>query len=374
MADIDRLVRQVLADQADLAPSADRLLAGVHHRASQLRRRRHATLAAGLAVAVTALVVPVAIATTGHHAPTPATTANPPAVSSAASTPTAAATAASPSGTAPASTTPTGTTALRFTATTTTTTTFPYRLGTAAAAAAGDYLAPVVTLERDALVSYHEAKDPQGDADITLVVTDRAPQFATAAAPMTEVGRRTRGKAATLRTVAVTPAAQLTLYWQESANRWVQLRTDDTFTDAEIVDFADALVAGETAVVAPFAPQLVPTDLVVATQTPSELSYRPVATPSGTAPVVTCTLYPAAGIAAGAATVTVGSDHATLTRTGTGAARTVTLSVALTQWHMTLRITVSGGYDVTDTDLIRFATGLRVTERAETTTSPTAAR
>ena len=216
-----------------------------------------------------------------------------------------------------------------------------------------------MTLDRDVVASYYEAKDPVGGADVTLVVTGQRPQFATAAGQVSEVSQRVRGHVATLRRVAVSPAAQITVYWQESATQWVQLQTDDTFTDTEVLRFAEGLVAANVAVVAPFRVDRAPTGMVVESQTPWLMAFRPAQAAAGSVPAVTCTLVSARPLVG--QSVAVGADRGTVTHSGSG----VTLAVLLASWQMTLLVEVPAKQTVADADLVRFAEGLHVTERAE---------
>lgn len=249
MADIDRLLRSTLQERADIAPDPLGLLGAVHARSRRLRRRRRTALAAGLAAAALALGVPLAVTAVDRDgapprpgsattvASSPSVAAPQPSVTSGSPQPL-----DSPTAGAPGPATP------RVSASAHRPPTFPFQLGSADAPA---YRAPVVTVEGGILSSYNEARDPVGGADITLLVTERRPEFTSAAGPVTEVSRRVRGRSGFLRTVAISPAAEITVYWQESATQWVALRTDDTFTEGEVIRFANQLVPADLPVVAP---------------------------------------------------------------------------------------------------------------------------
>jgi hypothetical protein len=363
VADIDRLLRDTLHDEADRAPGGQLLLAGVHSRSRQLRVRRRAATAVASVAASLAVVIPVAVAgASGGRQDTPAvqqgsvTAAVSPLATGAGSAlqPGQSGSGAGSAGGSP-STSPTQG-AIRFAAPTTGPLAIPFQLSATVSTA---FVAPVVTLSHGALMAYYEAKDPVGDADTTLVVTGQRPTFAAANGPVTETQQRVRGHAAIMRTVAVSPAKQLILYWQESATQWIQLQTDDTYSDSAVIGFANGIVGTGAAVVVPFQVDLVPVGAVVDTQTPSVLAFRPAQAAAGSVATVTCTLVRARALSG--QTVPVGTYRGTVTRGGGG----VVLTVLLSDWRMTLLVEVQGKDAIADADLIRFGAGLHVTERAE---------
>jgi hypothetical protein len=325
--DVPAMVRDSLRRHADGTPPAGQLLASVHRRSRQLRRRRAAVAVALTAAAVASLAVPIAT-----RAAEPAGTAT-----------TVAAARAPVRLAPPAYTVPS----------------FPFRPG---AAPVGGLAAPVVTLERGELTAYYEARDPARGADVTIRVGSRPPAFtgpADRAGPASETHPRVRGGPGTLRRVAVAPAARLTLYWPEAADRWVWVDTDDTLTDAELVRFADKLLPASVPVVRPFRFDLAPAGMALDTATVSRVALRP---PAGPDAAVACTLLrrrPLTG-----PEVRVGPYRGVLTRTGSGAA----LAVDVTDWAATLLVEVPAAYEISDADLIRFAAGVHVLDRSEPAT------
>lgn len=365
MVDLDDLMRAELRDRAAQAPDGQQLLAGVHARSGQLRRRRRRLMTAGgLTAAVVALALPMALGGIGGgHPVRPGVTGVPTATADPTGGPsdsTGPAQASAQTTTVPGAS---GPTAVGLGPGPAAVPAFAFQL---AATAATAFDAPIVTLERRALISFYLAKDPDLGADVTLVVTAQRPTFGTAAGSVSEVQQQVRGHAGFLRTVAVSPAAQYTLYWQESASQWVQVRTDDTFTKAEVLRFATGLIGAATPVAAGFRFDYVPLGTTVGTVTPSSVVFLAgPASGSGTDPtVVTCDLRPARALTG--TTLRVGSYRATLTKDS----GSVVLMVLLTDWQMTLVVEVPAKYTMTDADLIRFAAGVHVTERAESRPAP----
>jgi hypothetical protein len=218
----------------------------------------------------------------------------------------------------------------------------------------GGLESPVVTLDAGVLRAHYSAKDPDRGADVTISASPGRPVFGAATGPVTEVPRTVGGRPATLRTVQVRPAAQLSLYWADADGRWVRVDTDDTLTDAQFVQLAAALAGGGPSVAQPFRFELAPEGMVLDTSSPTTVVFRPVA---GAARVV-CELVlppPSAGTP-----VTVGPHAGRILRTAEG----VTLLVPLTDPAATLRVRVPAEYAVTDADLVRFAAGIRLTDQA----------
>ncbi|GEM_PF-5697012 len=362
MADVDNLVRESLQRRAAEAPGGDWLLAAVHARSDRLRRRRRiwARSMTGLAVALLIGAVPAAAQLVSPDSrvanPGPGTVSasvrTDPDPTPSNPTPTA-------SATAPGLTTTAS--PLRLAAPAYPTPSFPLRPDPATGLPRGGLKTPVITLDSGALQGFFEARDGQAGADVTIVVTAQRPTFGAAAGPVSETDRQVRGHPGTLRTVAVSPANQLNLYWQESATQWVQVRTDDTFSNAEVVTFANALSAAALPLDVGLRLDLAPVGLVLDTAAPSRLALRPGDVPAGAAPTptVVCTLYdtrPLSGTA-----VNVGSYRAAITRTASG----VELAVTVDDRGVTLLVEVSAQYPISDADLIRFAAGVHLTDRAE---------
>ncbi|MBT8224300.1 MAG: hypothetical protein HKP61_00725 [Dactylosporangium sp.] len=362
MVDIDDLLRGALHEQADRAPAGERLLATVHTRSRTLRRRRM-TMAGGIAVAILSVGMSAVLVAAGRDEP-----AAPPAIElpSPSSVPSASPVPSEPvDPTAAVSPSPqdaatAAATSLRFAPSAYAMPDMPFLFPSPVAA---DYQTPVVTLQRDALVAYYATRDPRDGADVTLVVTRHRPTFRQPAGAVSETTHRVRWKSGTLRTAWVSPAAQLTLYWQESSTRWVQLKTDDTFTDDDLVDFGNALVKADLPIAVPMRLDQAPAGMTLETATPSMLAFRPEhASRAGSlsATSLSCTVVeyrPLAGT-----TVMVGKNRGILTRDHHGALLTVNLS----SWHLTLLVEVPAQYAVGDADLIRFAAGVHLTEQAET--------
>jgi hypothetical protein len=152
------------------------------------------------------------------------------------------------------------------------------------------------------------------------------------------------------RTVDVEPAKQYTLYWPESANRWIQLATDDTYTTAQVVGLAASLTPASIPVRPPFTLDLAPAGLPVDTITPSTLSFgndfrtvlrkrRPLTSPDRM----------------------VGAYQASLSHSAAG----VTLDIDVTDWNATLEITVGTGLTMADADLLRYAAGVHILNRSD---------
>jgi hypothetical protein len=117
----------------------------------------------------------------------------------------------------------------------------PLRLGTDLAARMHP---PQVSLVDGELRADYVARDYVTDADITLVVAAQAPQPPPPAAPgpVSRTPMTVRGHPATLRRVTLTPADALDLTWQDGPGRWVQLRTDDTYTAQQLAALAAGLL------------------------------------------------------------------------------------------------------------------------------------
>jgi hypothetical protein len=357
VVDVDRLVRESLQRRADEAPGAEWLLAAVHLRSDRLRQRRR-TWARSMAVVGVALLAGAVPAAAQLVSPAPRS-ANPGHGEASASrwsaTPSAPAASASPANP------DTTTTQLRLAPPAYSTPAFPFRPDLATGLPKGGLRTPVITLDGGALQGFFEAKDGVRGADVTIVVTAQRPTFGAAAGPVSEAGRQVRGHPGILRTVAVSPAAQLNLYWQESATQWVQVRTDDTFTEAEVVQFANALVAAALPLDLGLRLDLAPVGLVLDSASLSTVALRPGDVPagSGAAGAIVCTLYdtrPLSGTA-----VSVGAYRGAITRTASG----VSLAVNIDDRGVTLLVQVPARYAISDADLIRFAAGVRLTDRAE---------
>jgi len=355
VADVDGLVRESLYRRAEEGPGGQGLLAAVHARSLRLRRRRTwARSATVLAIALVLAAVPAAAQLVGP-ASHPANPGHDGATASA-STDTDPAPTASPAAAKPATTA----TELRLAPPAYPTPAFPLQPDPNIGLPKGGLTTPVVTLDAGTLRAFFGAKDGVRGADVSIVVTEQRPSFGNAAGPVSEADRQVRGHPGTLRTVAVSPAAQLNLYWQESASQWVQVRTDDTLTDAEVVRFANALTAAALALDVGLRLDLAPVGLVLDTASLSRLALRPSGVPAGTpTSTIVCTLYDTRQLAG--TPVSVGAYRGAITRTASG----VTLAVNIDDRGVTLLVQVPAQYALSDADLIRFAAGIHLTGRAE---------
>lgn len=355
MDELSRRLAESLHGAAGQAPSDAGLLANVHGRARRYRRQRLATVTAvSAAVAVVAVGIPILTAMPGRsgHATTPAASApDRPVTSAASASPSESPARARPTGKVSSSPPrPTGGSAPPTLTAGWKAPVFPYTLPVT-----DGVRTPVASMSDGFPSAFFEAIDEQNHADVTITVLDRRPTFTTAAR---ETATTVRGHAGTLRTVDVSPARQLTLYWKESASRWIQLATDDTYSPEQVVALADSLTGAAVAVQPPFDLELSPAGLVTDTVTASRMVFRsPDATPG----------------AGGFATVLRkrrqleninrkinGYDAALSRRTGE-----VTLSIDVTDWDATLVIVVNQGMTVTDADLVRYAEGIRILNRSD---------
>jgi hypothetical protein len=346
MADLDRILRNSLHDNAERAPQAVNLLGAVHERSGRIarRRRRLTTVAAVVAVLVSGgLAVPVLRNTGRQDSPPPAAR---PTDSAAASTePSAAGSATSvpqPSGTTGP---PVGTgTQLGFTDGAVTPPQFPFRPGFQPVG--GGFRTPFVTMENGDVVAFFEAVDGDRGADVTIRVGPRRPTFEGGGA-YTESSERVRGKTAVLRTTDRPQTDQYTLYWQESATQWIRVDTDDTYTTTQVVEIGESMRPAALPAVLTLVPARLPNGQPVRTTTPSTLAF-------GTdRAALTCVLRKPRTLAG--PTIAVGDNRGVLTGS--------TLAVALDGY--TLEITVGDGYRVDNAELIRFAAGIRIAEGAE---------
>ncbi|GAA2515182.1 hypothetical protein [Winogradskya humida] len=346
MDDLDRLLADSMRSAADHAPSDGGLLSSVHQKSRRHHRRRVAT-GLSTAAAVLALGVPFGVVLATRDRPVVAPTQAP---APAAPAPTATSPSASPSSSPrtssrpPSSPPPPSSKAVRL-VDGWTAPTFPYTLP-----ATDGMSAPVASMRDGNPIAFFEATDLQDHADITITVSSRKPSFTTSA---TESDKQVRGHTGTLRTVDVQPAKQLTLSWQESAGRWIQLATDDTYTPKQVVALADSLTAASIAVLPPFTLDLTPSGLAADTVTASRMTFR---NSSGTIAVVLRKRQQLSNT-----TGKVGKYKARLTHDADGA----TLAVDVTDWDATLEITVSAGLTVSDAELTRFASGVHILNRSD---------
>jgi hypothetical protein len=356
MDDLNRMLAETMHDAAGRAPSDAGLLGTVHERSRRHHRRRVvAVTATAVAVAVAVAAIPIVTVLAGRPDATVPPVASAPARPA---TPSAPAPPVTPSGNPPPSgvrsapspaETGTGAGALRLSPGWKAPV-FPYTLP-----ATDGMRAPVAGVRDGSPVAFFEATEQQRHADVTVTVSDHQPTVTGAAA---ETTMSVRGHAGTLRTVDVSPAKQLTLTWQESSSRWIQLATDDTYSPDEVTALADSMTAATIAVQPPFHLDLSPAGLVTDTVSASRMTFRrPGATPGD----------------AGFRTVLrqrqkltgvhrrINGYDAVLTRR----AGEVVLSVDVTDWDATLEVTVDGGLTISDADLIRYAAGVRVLNRSD---------
>ncbi|WP_433796458.1 hypothetical protein [Actinoplanes sp. CA-252034] len=354
MDDLNRMLAETMHDAAGDAPSEAGLLSAVHERSRRHRRRRLVTMAAAAAVVVTAAGIPLVTVLTGHpdpvvppiaSVPGPTATTPGPAPST---RPAASSAPARPDPSTPSGDGSAESTAVKLTSGWTAPP-FPYTLP-----ASDGMRAPTASMNGGAQIAFFEATELREHADVTITVTATRPAFS-ATAEETPVS--VRGHAGTLRTRNVSPAKQLTLYWKESPARWIQLATDDTYRPDEVVALADSMTGAAVAVPPPFDLDLSPKGLVTETVTASRMVFRLPGAVPGTGGFSTVLLKrrqltdPTEKINGYDAELTRGADE-------------VTLSIDVEDWNATLRITVGNGLTVSDADLIRYATGIRVLNRS----------
>ncbi|MFY1700607.1 hypothetical protein ACN28G_02470 [Micromonospora sp. WMMA1923] len=362
MDELDRLLAETLRGADDRAPTDAGLLDTVHRRSRRYHRRRIATRLTAAAAVLAVGLPALSVLTTGPDPVGPPLDVVPPVTAPPVTptpTPPPATTSARPERTTPAPSA-TGSTPPRGTVPATRAVTltdgwsaprFPYTLP-----AAAHRQTPVASMSDGDLVGFFETTDWH-EADVTVTVSARRPTFpAGSAASEQEI--RVRGQAGTLRTVDVRPAKQLTLYWRESSNRWIQLATDDTYTPAEVVALAESLSAASIAVLPPFELARSPADLVTDTVTRSRMTFRAPGSAPGTDGLSTVLRErrQLTGV-----NQRVNGDDAVLTRRD----GRVTLAVDVTNWQATLEITVGNGLTISDADLLRYATGVRILDRSD---------
>ncbi len=325
MDDLNRMLAESMHDAAGHAPSDAGLLGSVHARSRRYHRRR-VVIVTALAAAVVVAVAGIPIVTVLTGRPEPAL---PPAAS------------ASPS--APRVTSGTG--AVRLSAGWKAPA-FPYTLP-----ATDGMSAPAASMRNGNLIAFFEATELQHHADVTITVSAREPEF-TSQADQTPIS--VRGHAATLRTVNVSPAKQLTLYWKESSTRWIQLATDDTYTPDQVAGLADSMTSASIAVRPPFDLDLSPQGLIADTVSDSRMTFRRAGGDAGFRTVLR-KRQQLTGI-----NHKVGGHDAALTHSD----GRVVLSVDVTDWDATLEITVDGGLTISDADLLRYAAGVHILNRS----------
>jgi hypothetical protein len=351
VADVERLVRESLQRRAEQAPTGDWLLAAVHARSGRLRLRRRMWTSATAAVTVGLLAVAV-------PAGARLITGDPPTADpgqSQASTSARTGIESAPPASADPSRPAAGTAPLRLTAYPTPS--LPWRPDPSTGLPKGGLKNPVITLKDGALQGFFEARDGYNGADVTIVVTAQRPTFAgSAAGPVKEVDTAVRGHPGRLRTVAVSPANQLTLYWPESAGQWLQVRTDDTLTDAEVVQLANALLPAALPVDAGLQLDLAPAGMTLDTVSRSTVVFRPAGPATDPISLTLVNTRPLNGVP-----TSVGPYPGALTRTAAGA----WLAVNLDDRGLTLVVQVPAQYAISDADLVRLAAGVHLTDRAE---------
>jgi hypothetical protein len=353
MDDLDRLLAESLHSAAEQAPSDGGLLNAVHQKS---RRRHRQRIVTGLgSAAVLAVAVPFATVLLTGSGPDPDTVQVAPAAS-VPGTPSPRPSTSHPSAPrTPATRTPSSTKSTSGAASGSgtvvrlvhgyTAPTFPYTLP-----ATSGMKAPVASMQDGNPIAFFEATELRHHSDVTVTVLRKKPVFTAAATSKTFV---VRGHSATLRTGQEQPARKLTLFWKESATRWIQLATDDTYSPQQVVALADSLTAASIAVLPPFTLDLTPSGLAADTVTASTMSFR--AADGHLVAVVLRKRQPLS-----AATDTVGRYQAQLTHSGGGA----TLSVDVTDWDATLELTVEPGLSLSDADLLRFAAGVHILNRS----------
>ncbi|WP_249998560.1 hypothetical protein [Actinoplanes sp. M2I2] len=358
MDELDRLLAGTMRDAAGRAPSDVGLLDTVHRRSRRHHRRRVVTWVAAAAVVV-AVSVPFVTLRSTRPDPVVPPGITAPAESPPAEVPQPSAPPPQPSVTSPSTSPSRGPSSSPPRSVTSGS---PVKLGDGWVAPTFPYALPIVEGRRPAVVSlvggrltaYYEATDLRRHADIVLTVSGRKPQFATSA---TEQPTPVRGHAGTLRTVDVQPARQLTLYWRESAKRWLQLATDDTYTPEQVVALAESLTPASIAVPPPFRLDLAPTGLVIDTVTQSRMVFRP----NGAAPGTEAfsTVLRTRRQLTGINRKVNGYDAALTRRDGR-----VALAIDVTDWNATLEVSVGNGLVITDADLLRFAAGIHILNRS----------
>ncbi|WP_434739494.1 hypothetical protein [Micromonospora sp. SH-82] len=358
MDDVDRLLAETMHRAVDGAPSEAGLLQTVHDRAHRYRRRRVVTRLSAVALVVV-VGVPVAAVITTRPDPAVAPPVAVPTVSASPSTeaspsPTVDQTPSSRPPSSPRSSPPsspaTATADRRVTLVDGwTAPTFPYTLP-----AKDGMTAPRASMDGGKPIAFFEATELRHHADVTVTVSGARPTFTTTA---TEQPMRVRGKNGTFRTVDVSPAKQLTLYWRESSTRWIQLATDDTYTPEQVVSIADSLSPASIRVLPPFDLGLSPAGLVADSVTASRMTFRTPSSAPGDAAFRTVLREQRrlTGV-----NRKVNGDDAVLTRRD----GRVTLTIDVTYWEATLEVTVDDGLTISDSDLLRYAEGVTILNRS----------
>ncbi|WP_033345027.1 hypothetical protein [Catenuloplanes japonicus] len=353
MDELDRLLAEAMNDAAGRAPSDDGLLTTVHTRSRQIHRRRVAT-ALSAAAAVVVLGVPSVFVLTSRPSEVVPPADPVMSVSTSPSVPPSPTPSSSPSPSNTPSSAPPSSPSVASDAVTLTkgwtAPTFPYLLPPR-----DDLKAPVASLDRGRLVGFFETTDTRDHADVTVTVSGARPTFSDSEA--TETARQVRGHAGTLRTVDVSPAKQLALYWPESSGRWITLATDDTYTPDEVVALATSLTTGSTAALPPFQLAYSPAGLVTDTVTASRMTFRTSSAAPGSAgfSVVLRKRQQLNGTNQKIRGYDAALSH------GSGV---TTLAIDVKDWNATLEITVNGGLTISDADLLRFAGGAEILERS----------
>ncbi|GAA2706698.1 hypothetical protein [Actinoplanes palleronii] len=356
MDELDRLLAETMRDAEGHAPSDSGLLGSVHDRSRRYHRRRVVTVTA-VSAAAAVLVAAIPFVTVLAARPEPVTP--PVAPAPATSAPVARPTSAAPRSSTPRTSSPTSGTPKSSTSTSSTpkitlaggwtAPAFPYTLP-----ATDGMSAPVASITAGNPSAFFEATELRDHADVTVTVATRESSFTS---PGTATPRQVRGHPGTLRTVDVQPAKQLTLTWKESANRWIRLATDDTYTPDQVVALADSLSPATVAVSPPFALDFSPAGLLTDTVSASRMTFRaPSATPGSAA--LTTVLRQRQQLKT--VNQKIQGYDAQLDHRAGG----VVLSVDVTDWNATLVITVSDGFTISDADLIKFAAGIRVLNRS----------
>ncbi|GIJ48607.1 hypothetical protein Val02_54930 [Virgisporangium aliadipatigenens] len=349
MADLDRILRGSMHENAERAPQAVDLLGKVHQRSDRLvrRRRRLTTVAAAVAVLVSGgIAAPVLMNTGRQDGPPPAARQTETTAAASPEPTTTRAVTIIPPPPSAESGPPIGTgTQVTFADGAVTPPQFPYRPGFAPVG--GGFQTPLITMENGDLVGFFEAVDGDRGADVTIRVGSRKPTFDGGGA-VSESSERVRGKTAVLRTVDKAQTDLHILYWQESATQWIRIDTDDTYTTTQVLEIGESLRAAGLPAVLTLRPDRIPNGLPVRTTTPSTLAFGPAEKSA-----ISVVLRKPRALTG--PTVAVGEHR--------GVVNGSTLSVAIDGF--TLEVTVGDGYRVDNAELIRFAAGIKVSDSAE---------
>ncbi len=271
MNEIDMLLRDTLRDRAEAAPAATGLLTRVHTRSRQARRRRRVGVAgAGAAAVVLATAaVPAVVQVVGRGDGGPGGFGGP-AVSGSAGDRTASGPAGAPTPSEKVQPLVATLGAPQFTLPT-----FPF----VPTVTAG--LAPA-RAGMDGEVYLRHAPEAPGSPSVQVFAGSAAPRFIEPerGVQVSFAPTMVRGVAGMLRTETMAGFVSRSLYWRETPDTWLWIRTDDLGPEA-MVAYAEGLRPGSVAIQAPFTFGLLPQGLALDSVGPSDMVFRLPGQPAG---------------------------------------------------------------------------------------------